>query len=297
MDGDELMTQKKMNRSSYAVAGVIEALLLVALFSVVLSMIQLIYIPEIMEQREGEHMDEVENQFSQLKSIIDMQSIVKEDLPISSAITLGSRELPYFVTVKAFGALSVVDDSENYIQINDSSEIINLNTIQFQSYNAYYFNQFYVLEGGGVLLRQDDEGEAMKIHPPITFERQTNGGNTTVFLNWTIHNFTTNIGGKDTAEGYKSCFIRTLYTDTETKIYHNISSLNIFTNYVGAWNQSIIWLLNQHNVDSYVNVSKHDTNITIEPNNAQQVNIIVRMEIIYINVQIGKGTVVEYLQD
>ena len=42
----------KIQKTHYAVAGVIEALLLVALFSIVLSTIQLVYIPDIMEQRE-----------------------------------------------------------------------------------------------------------------------------------------------------------------------------------------------------------------------------------------------------
>ena len=55
-----------------AVAGVIEALLLVALAAIVLSTIQLVYIPDIMEQREADHMDQVDNQFSHLKSVIDL---------------------------------------------------------------------------------------------------------------------------------------------------------------------------------------------------------------------------------
>ena len=63
------MTNKK-DRKKLAVAGVIEALLLVALASIILSTIQLVYIPQMMEEREAEHMDEVSNQFSSLKFMI-----------------------------------------------------------------------------------------------------------------------------------------------------------------------------------------------------------------------------------
>jgi competence protein ComGC len=80
-DGD--MKNKKLIKRKDAVAGVIEALLLVALAAIIISTIQLVYIPQMMEQRESDHMDDVENQFSYLKSVIDLQSMVKEDVPIS----------------------------------------------------------------------------------------------------------------------------------------------------------------------------------------------------------------------
>jgi hypothetical protein len=285
------MNRNKLHSNHIAVAGVIEALLLVALVAVIISTIQLVYIPDIMKQKEADHMDEVENQFSHLKSVVDLQSQVKEQGPISSSITLGSRELPYFVTGRAFGRLSYTDDDENYIEINDNSEQINLNAIEFQSVNAYYLNQYYILEGGGVILKQDDGGEAMKIHPPITIENSSQPTHETVFLNWTIHNFTV-LGGKRSAEGYKSCYIRTQFDSNDTKYYADISTIKIYSNYVNAWNQSVSWLIDQMNFHDNITVTNNDTYIEIKPNNNAILHV--KLDIITINIQIGIGTIMQY---
>ena len=106
----EEMKRRTFGMQNKAVAGVIEALLMVALVSIVLSVVQLVYIPEVMEQRESEHMDLVSNQISTLKSMIDLQGVTKSTTPISSMLTLGSRELPYFISIKAFGEVSVKED-------------------------------------------------------------------------------------------------------------------------------------------------------------------------------------------
>ena len=142
------MKNKKFIKRKDAVAGVIEALLLVALVSIVISTIQLVYIPQTMEQREAEHMDDVENQFSYLKSVIDLQSLVKENVPISSPITLGSRELPYFVTAKAFGQLDIIYGGSTDSKImTDSSADIPLTSIKYEAFNSYFVDQTYILEG------------------------------------------------------------------------------------------------------------------------------------------------------
>src|SRR4030042_2412369 len=111
------MKRRKFGMQNQAVAGVIEALLMVALVSIVLSVVQLVYIPQVMEQRESEHMDLVSNQVSSLKSMIDLQGMTKSSAPISSMITLGSRELPYFISVKAFGEVSVKEDPNYKISL------------------------------------------------------------------------------------------------------------------------------------------------------------------------------------
>lgn len=283
------MSKLKIAKQNTAVAGVIEALLLVALVAVIISTIQLVYIPEIMKQREADHMHEVENQFSHLKSIIDLQSSIKVRDPISSSITLGSRELPYFITARAFGRLYVFDDGNNYVEFYNTTNAIilnvDLNAIIFQSINAYYINQNYILEGGGVILSQDDGGEAMKIHPQITFKNSSG----TIYLNWTIYNFSV-IGGKDSADGYKSCYIRTQFASSETEAFENISHIRIYSNYVDAWNQSIDWLkvddINTNAEYSFVNISKNGPG-----------DFSVNIEIVDIEVQIGVGTIMQYPEE
>src|SRR4030042_448557 len=111
------MKRRKLGMQNQAVNGIIEALLMIALVSIVLSVVQLVYIPEVMEQRESEHMDLVSNQISSLKSTIDLQGVTQSSAPISSMLTLGSRDLPYFITAKAFGEVSVIDNLASKITL------------------------------------------------------------------------------------------------------------------------------------------------------------------------------------
>lgn len=295
----------KMKLSSFhsdktAVAGVIEALLLVALVSIIISTIQLVYIPEIMEQKEAEHMDEVENQFSHLKSVIDLQCQAKETGPISTAITLGSRELPYFVTARAFGRLHHIPkelSNNNITVVNQTiTKMFNISSIEYESVNAYYLNKNFVLEAGGVILKQDDGGEAMKIHPPVYFEKTTDGGNTMIHVNWTLYNFSV-LGNKSVAEGYKSSYIRTQIRSnrnaSQTYIYENVSFLNISTDYFEAWNQSLNWLKDQNQYEeSDIEIQIDDENmVSIE---SESENLTVHIKVVDINVQIGIGTIMQY---
>ena len=121
-----------------AVAGVIEALLMVALVAVIISTVQLVYVPEIMEQKEAEHMDQISNQFSSLKSMIDLQIISRSDAPIFSMITLGSRELPYFISARAYGEVNVIDSGTSRIVVDeDEWQATPLTAVSYQAYNAY----------------------------------------------------------------------------------------------------------------------------------------------------------------
>ena len=162
-----------------ALAGVLEALLLIGLVAIILSTIQLYYIPDIMEQRESEHMDQVANQFSQLKSTIEIQSmmgVLESDKPIayspmSSPIKLGSDKLSYFVTSWALGHVEIIDryatgNNEIYI-LPAPADFLNgipLTSIKYEADNAYFVDQSYILEGGGVILEQSD-GETIQVIP------------------------------------------------------------------------------------------------------------------------------------
>ena len=129
------MRSTKHKRDAYAVAGVIEALLMVALVAVIISTIQLIYIPDIMEQKEAEHMDQISNQFSSLKSMIDLQIISRSDAPIFSMITLGSRELPYFISASAYGEVNVIDYGTSRIVVDeDEWQAVPLTSISYHAY-------------------------------------------------------------------------------------------------------------------------------------------------------------------
>jgi len=294
-DGD--MKNKKLIKRKDAVAGVIEALLLVALVAIIISTIQLVYVPQMMEQRESDHMDDVENQFSYLKSVIDLQSMVKEDVPISSPIILGSRELPYFVTARAFGQLDIIDidrtDSRitTYPWMGFPYANIPLTSIKYKAHNSYFVDQTYVLEGGCVIVKQP-EGETVKIEPAITVKNETK---INIIYNMPI---IFGVPGKNSTSGYKNCFVRTNYSYNETCIKDFKSEDDhyvwIYTDYLDAWNASLNKLLEEEVKNGYVNVTiTQDTwgtdVVKIEPWGK---TIHLEITVTYIGAQIGPGIVI-----
>ncbi len=226
-------------QGNHAVAGVIEALLLVALVAVVLSTIQLLYIPEIMEQREADHMDEVANQFSFLKSVIDLHTVTKEDVPITAPLTLGSRELPYFVTAASYGEILVYDREyidTYFILVDQGSGLFPLTSIYYKAHNRYYPEnkpgQEYILEGGALILKQQD-GENMLINPSMTIDNESDP----IEIRYELP-ILVGFPGKNQTSGYKNCYIRTNYSysdDYWKDDLENSQTVNISTKYPTAW--------------------------------------------------------------
>ncbi len=285
-----LMGKNTLKSDHIAVAGVIEALLLVALVAVIISTVQLVYVPDIMQQREAEHMDEVENQFSYLKSVVDLQSMVEEDVPISSPLTLGSRELPYLVSVRAFGQVTIIDFTDNHIDLSFASDIP-LTRIQYEGQNSYYLDQDFILEGGAVILRQYD-GESIKVDPSLTIENRSS----TIYCEWILPTFNS-VAGKNTTAGYKNCFIRTNYSSSN--LYGGATGattdyIKIYSEYLDAWNATFAKLLKEELDQGFITIKKHPddspTHVLIEPGSK---SLTVKINLVSIGAQIGPGIVVK----
>lgn len=303
--GNGEMKKRSINRDNYAIAGVIEALLIIALVVMILSTIQLYYIPQIMEEKESDHMDEVLNQFSHLKSVIEVQSMlgVAESnqpisfSPMSSPITMGSEQLPYFVTTGALGQVNIFD--KDYVEskidiLPKSPDFLNgipLTSIRFLGDNAYFVDQNYILEGGAIILKQNN-GESTKVTPPINVQNYT----TSIKINYTLPLFTTK-PGKNIAGGSEITFIRTNYTRYYSHSDTSVSWLYIYTDYIQAWTQLLInndkGLLWEYYSNGYINVTYDNPNsptrIEITPGTK---NLDVELTIVEIGVQIGPGFVI-----
>jgi hypothetical protein len=284
------MKNRKFGTHNQAVAGVIEALLMVALVSVVISMIQLIYIPQIMEQKEAEHMDLVSNQFSTLKSMIDLQGITRSSAPISSMITLGSRDLPYFITAKAFGEVSVKENPTYKITVlpppgSLPSGTVPLTSIQYAADNSYFVDQTYVLEGGGLIVQQPDGVPVMRADPSISSVNNTN----TITLHFDLIHVIT-IPGKNSTNGEGNCFIRTNYSSNRTH-FDTIQPgghIRIYTAFPNAWNESLNNLLGIYAVNGYINIAVAPAQSYIEIIPGTK-DILLQLNVIDIYVQIGQG--------
>jgi hypothetical protein len=304
------MKRKKFIFNNIAVSGVVEALLIVALVAIILATIQLVYIPDIMEDKETDHMNEVEKQFSYLKSVIDIQSMTKEKILISSPVTLGSKELPYFVTMGATGQINVNDQSDvgncrvkilpvptlpdfpdGFITDNDG---IPLTSIEYEASNSYIDDREYIFEGGGIIV-QESIAEMM-VKPSIIVE---NTSPTKITIYYNLPFFTSFPGRKSDASSYdepdKTVFIHTNYSMDDSDSI-SVNSLQIHTNYSDAWYQTLIktstGLLWEYNETGDVIVSRDDSQsppvIEITPNNK---DIDLELTVVKIGVQTGPGII------
>ena len=296
------MKKRNIVKNNYALAGVIEALLIIALVVMILSTIQLYYVPQIMKEKESDHMDEVLNQFSNLKSVIEVQSmlgVAEGDQPIayspmSSPITMGSEQLPYFVTTGALGQVNIFD--KDYVESKidllpkcpDFLDGIPLTSIRFIGDNAYFVDQTYILEGGAIILKQSN-GETTKVTPPMNVQNYT----TSIKINYTIPLFTSK-PAKNITGGNDITFVRTNYTRYYSYSDTGVSWLYIYTDYIEAWKKSLInnnqGLLWEYYNNGYINVTYDKplspTRIEITPGTK---NLDVELIIVEIGAQIGPG--------
>lgn len=278
MDGE--MKDKKFVQKEYAIAGVIEALLLVALVSIIISTIQLVYIPQIMEQKEAEHMDQVSNQFSSLKSMIELQAITNSSAPISTMISLGSKELPYFITARSYGEISTIDEGEYKIETLPATPTfpfgIPLTSIKYEAYNSYFVDQTYVLEGGGIIVKQPNGESVMRVDPSIYVKDEPD-----IDIQFDLP-IIVGIPGKNLTYGYGKCFVRTNWSQGGTDYIPKSNTINISTQYPNAWNESLYSLLGDN-----VNYEKGTSYVKITKKDDDDINL--KLRYYYIYVQIGHG--------
>ena len=291
------MKLRKMKTTDSAVVGIVTAILLVGLIVTVISIIQVVYVPSIMEQREAEHMDTVEEQFASLTSVIDYQAaIAKEGIPIASFVTLGNRELPFFVSSKAFGTLQIFDNSST-LMINDTVAFP-IGRISFSSTNAYYLDQSYSYEAGAMIVSQF-QGNSMLVRPSFSVSFNDTLNNVTIIFD--VVNISS-VGEKNMMSGFGTSPIQTEFVGiSKNATFSNVDSMTISTPFSNAW----ILFVNHSLKDAGLNKEGYppqcvltDTGQAVEldflssesnPDFYPRVNIIVR--IIEIQAQIGPGWV------
>ena len=301
------LKHKLLPKNNYALSGVIEALLLVALVAIILSTIQLVYIPEIMKQKENNHLDEVENQFSNLKSVIETQSLLGvaqsgETIsysPMSSPIDLGTKKLPYFITSNTLGKIEIFDKELCTAKIdleNNPTDYLNgipLTSIDYEFLTMYIsYKPKYILEGGGLIYNQtggtNDTGEVMKVDPSINVENNSN--TIKIYYHIPVLNCPE---GKDNLQSIDIAYLRTNYSSYVTHSDTSIGYIRIYTDHLDAWYSSLIengkGILWEYYNNNYIDVQKKSTYVEITPGTK---NIDVEFTIIEMGIQTGQGTVV-----
>ena len=287
------MKTKFFLKNTLAVAGVIEFLLLVGLFAIVLATIQTLYVPEIMEQKEADHMDEISNQFSRLKAMIDIQTEEKSSIPLSSVFTLGNKELPYFVTLSKSGSISIIDKEDTMSNIkfdtSSSSEIFDLTSIKYDANNFYFVPQTYVYQGGGVIIKQPEGLAIMWLEPPMnaTPIRNQYGDVTDIEVYFDIPIILCDSENSNIA-GLENCFIQTNYSnelsDQNWNYLSNILSINITTEYPNAWYE--YFNSSDKDVKNNVTINKGSNYAVIEKA-SKDINLYYRKTCIFARIEYG----------
>lgn len=284
---------RKFNCSDYGVVGIVVAVLLIGLLVSVVSLIQYSYVPKWMEEKEAEHMDTVLNQFSQLKFAIDSQSASNQtNTPIATSITLGSKELPYLMSMRSYGRLEIISN-DCYITINSSSnnKTIPVGIIKYTSANAYYIpeeKQAYVYEAGSIITSQT-KGNSISIKP--SFKLVKNGNEIEIIFS--VVNIT-GAGEKISYGGYDTVPIQTeLNTSHLFDPFNETKKISIDTSYPVAWsvflNSSLKAGGYEYGDTNDYTIASTDDNVKIEFKADSYPDV--RLNLIDILSQIGPGWV------
>ena len=283
--------RKKIKNEDDAIVGVVSTFLIVGLLVAVVSVIQTVYIPKWMEQQEAEHMENVGNQFAQLKYAIGEHLVTKqEDIPISTSITLGSKELPFLMSSRAFGSITILPNQCTIVVTNRSNMTTfssSIGVIKYSSANAYFLNQDYIYEAGGVILNQK-QGNTMAIKPRFLVSNEEE-----VSISFTITNVST-VGGKSSMAGYGTYPIQTEFSEYNDTIpvLQNVSTITIGTEYQNAWHRLVNGTLRNQglNYNGYGTdylIALNESGITVEFTNSTTVNLDIKL--IQIDAQVAPG--------
>jgi hypothetical protein len=286
----KMLTKKTADN---AVVGVVTAILLIGLIVAVVSLVQTMYIPKIMEQREAEHMDKVAEQFTYLTSVINGQAADRtNNMPIATSITLGSKELPYMLSIKAFGTLEILDKAcvINVTLVNDTVRTFPVGVITYSSMNGYFLDQSYFYEAGAMIVSQS-EGNLMMIRPNFFVEYNSAGNPPTLNISFDVVNISS-VGQKTIASGFGTYPIQTEFHKISSDVtFTNVSDITITTIFSNAWSVFINQSLKA--VDPNLNgiLTNTEHSVVLNFSSLSNVNVNVFLKIIDIRAQIGPGWV------
>jgi hypothetical protein len=272
-----------------AVVGVVTAILLIGLIVAVISLVQTIYIPKIMEQREAEHMDKVAEQFTYLTSVIDGQAADQSrNMPVATSITLGSKELPYMLSIKAFGSLEIIDNARqiNITLANGTVKTFLVGVISYSSINGYFLDQSYTYEAGAMIVSQS-EGNLMMVRPSYFIEYDVT--QSVLNITFDVVNISS-VGQKTIASGFGTYPIQTeFYRKSNNVTFTDVRNITLTTPLSNAWSVFIHSLLksdvNENNYDLT------DTGKAVILDDFSSITVNVFLKIIDIRAQIGPGWV------
>jgi hypothetical protein len=240
-----------------AVAGIIVALLVIGLIISVLAIIQTVFVPQWMEQKEAEHMSNVFNQLTLLKYSCDVQAISQEkNLALTTSITLGNKELPIFQSARSYGSLQL-DKQERNLELKKSDDAAiftqDIGIIRYLSKNAYFLDKTYTYEYGALITSQSD-GAVIAIAPNIDVKTEGEQGSLTL-INVTFNIVRTQaVGEKTSLGGYGTYPLQIRWLNTQQINYpaadgNRIKTIYIPTDFYELWNSYLTRIFTQNGLE------------------------------------------------
>ncbi len=259
--------KRRLTRDQQAVAGIVVAVMMVGLTLAVVSLVQVYYVPKWMKAREAEHLGNVEDQFSRLKYAIDQQAVegsaggLSKNIPISTSITLGSENLGFLMSQRAFGHINLLNQgcSVMLTMTTLASEQYDMSILKYLSENAYYLNQGYVLEAGALILNQS--GSSVFLIKPSIW---TDFNNHILRFNWTCTNLQA-AGGVSSLSGYGTYPIQTKFVGNGSVVINQIASVTITTYHPDIWKRLFVDLVTSTPTNIPGQTFQNGSDFTISP--------------------------------
>ena len=229
------MKKQHDTKNDNAVVGIFTVVLIISLIIGVMAVINTVYVPQWMKQAEFRHMNQVSNQFSQLKYALDIQSITNGSSAIGSPVTMGTIEIPFLGVHQSFDELSIPSKSctLTITRKTGSHSAYTTDSIKFISHNTNFIDQSYIYEAGTLILNQAEENVLLARPSILVTEYGKN-------LSITFINITAGTGSNNFASGRGTFPIYTQITQNNLQytVIHNVTTITISTNYPDAWYQA-----------------------------------------------------------
>lgn len=248
-----------------AVSLVIGYMILLVITVSFLALLNAIWIPQLKQQSEVEHLNQVEESFVSLASDIDRLLIYRHNTSINQRVELGGGAV-LFSPVLSSGSLklSSKEDHNSWIDISGNNIPISFVTISYNPVNNFWINQGYTWENGTIYITKlsrkvplevwdnADNFVTNNLCPKVD---QVSGNFTNLTISLVVINGTedTQIGGSGVGTVYCSM-------ECNNEISTNVDSI-LFSGIATSWIKNF----SQELISSGVRCSLHDNAIYFDP--------------------------------
>jgi len=247
------------------VAGVVGAMLMAVVIVIILALIHREYVPTWIRENEAEHMNVLDNQFSECKAKIDNQILTgNTNLTLYSAFTLGNDGIPFFAPpttgtlfINSFANSMVIASGDQSVHLNATGNLF------FDALNHQYKDQKRGYEFGALLLNQSSGSSLVTTGPSFTVDNSSGVVNVTLTA-VTLNGPDRSISGVDT-EGIRTT-LNIYQQDSYSWVGGSSLTLTLTTQFPTAWQNYYNTILGQELGDTAYTVTMNGSVVTVTIN-------------------------------